>query len=223
MKTRSWILSVAVASLGSCAHNEPMTGDEHRAAAEVAEHKAALERSQYDPNAEAHVVTPRVPITDIGVDSMRAYNPTQEHLVEADRQMKIAFQHLQNAGKLEASEDAACVGIPGAERVSCPVMAPFIEEVSESREGVTLQLKPAAPALRLVSQMRCHLAFAKATDFDRVPCPLYIKGVTINLREGRMIDIFSPDAKVAADVRREARRMFGEAQVPVALGGSGVR
>ena len=215
MNFRTSILTLALAALTGCAHAE-MTGDEHRAAAEVATEKAVVEQSEYDPSAKAHTTASRSPMTDLAGEPMREYNPTEGHLLEADRQMKIASKHMQTADKLAVREDLACAGVSEAERTSCPVMAPHVATVTEVAEGVTLNLKPGDAARRLAGQMRCHLAYAKANDFVSVPCPLYLKGVTITLREGRKIDIFSTDAKVASQVRLEARRMFGEAPVATA-------
>ena len=208
-------VALAAVALGGCAHAE-MTGDEHREAAVGAEQRAAVEKSEYDPSATAtRVVSPRAPI-EAEIEPMRQYNPTLGHLTESDRQMKIAFDHLKAAQKLDTYEDAACTGVSIAERTSCPLMAPHVASVEESADGVTLHLKGGPAAERLAAQMKCHLAFAKASDFVSVPCPLYVKTVTLTLRERTLLDIFSPDPKVAAQLRRDARKMFGETVIKVA-------
>ena len=69
-----------------------------------------------------------------------------------------------------------------------------------------------APAQRLSTQMQCHLAFAKSRGFDRAPCPLYVQGVSISSSAG-VIEVRSLVPSVAARVRLEGRRLFGEAAV----------
>lgn len=204
----------ALVFLASCAHD--LTGEEHREAAARDIRKAETERAQFDPGVSAVVVQPRSPFTEDPVVP-HFYNPTAAHLMAADERMKSAFQHLEAARKLETYEDAACTGISQAERMSCPLIAPHLEQVEEGTRGIVMHLKTAERAATLAGQMRCHLAFAKANDFDRAPCPLYIKGVQINLVGDRAIEVVSTDANVAAQVRQEARRMFGETPNTVSL------
>jgi hypothetical protein len=207
LPTRSLIAAALL--FAACKHAE-MTGDDHRAAAENAEQKAVTEEQRYVPDAVAHTVAPRAPVDlPASVDVMREYNPTQGHLEEADRQMKIAFKHMQAAEKLEKIEAAECSGLTVAEKTSCPVLAPYVAAVQERREGVTLAMKPNAPTRELTSLLQCHLAFARANNFNRVPCPLFVKGVNITRRDPDRIDVLAPDAKVAEQIRYEARRMFG--------------
>ena len=167
------------------------------------------EKATDDANATAETIPPHAPYKGEPV-VLQAYNPTDVHLAEADRQMREAFEFQQASERLAKYEDAACNGISKELRTACPVVAPHVDRIQERVEGVTLHLKPGAPAKALVAQMRCHFAFAEATRFDRVPCPLYIKGVKIELRGSDEIDVFSSDPEVAAQVRRQARRMFGE-------------
>ncbi len=211
----------AVATLCGCAHSA-MTGDEHRAEAEAAREEAKAEAAQYNPAASA-MRSSGVPATVRGtagevidpasLEFWTEYNPTQGHLVEADRQMQHAFEHLKAADQLEKYEDAACQGESVPERRACPLLAPHIASVKENKRGVLLQLKPTAPATRLTAQLQCHLAFARAHDFVQAPCPLFIKGVGINLKAGTHIEVASADPVVAESVRRQARVMFGEAAV----------
>jgi hypothetical protein len=199
---------VALGLSAGCAHQKDMTGDEHRQAAATAEVKAVAANELYEPAAVAHMPAVGTQAVEAGDDLM--YNPTAGHLAEADRQMSIAFEHLTYADRLTRTEDVACADVPEAERAACPMLAPHVDAVYEVKLGVSLHLKQIAPAQRLAAQLRCHLAFAKANNFDRVPCPLFVKGVTITLRAGQLIDVYSPDRKVAAEVQRQARRMFGQ-------------
>lgn len=213
-KTRLLMLAATAGCLSACAHTDEMTADEHRAQAVHDQRLAEVEKSQYDPNAIARTPAPRGPEADIAPE-LREYNPTAAHLAEADRKMRESFGHLNAADKLERYEDVACANVSLAERTSCPLLAPHVASVEEGSRGVTLHLTQSAPAQRLASQLSCHLAFARANGFDRAPCPLFLKGVTITLRGSQLIDIFASDAKTASELRLEARRMFGQA-VPVA-------
>jgi hypothetical protein len=208
-KKRLWPVLGAVAGFATgCAHTE-MSADEHRAVAARLQQRADEERAAFDQNATAVAVGPRSPFAD-EPPAMRQYNPTAVHLAEADRQNAEAFEHLKAAQKLEKYEDQACSGITAAERTACPLLAPYISAVEELSSGISLHLKPGAPAATLANQMQCHLAFAKANGFDRAPCPLFVKGVKIKFHDNRQIDVVSADATVAGEVRLEARKLFGE-------------
>ena len=198
--------------VASCAHN--MTGEDHRAAAANDMAAADKEKAKYDPGAlQMAVVPPRTSgLSDEPTSAPIFYNPTAAHLDEADRKMDSAFKHLEAARKLEKYEDAACAGISTAVRTSCPLIAPHLEKIEEGSRGIVLHIKTAEQARQLSIQMRCHLAFAQANNFDRSPCPLYFKGVVITLVGDKAIEVTSTDPNVAREVRQEARRMFGEPQ-----------
>jgi hypothetical protein len=144
-----------------------------------------------------------------GSDSMTI----DEHRAQATRlNNQLAFDHLKAANELERSASEACAGINEVEQRACPLLAPHIRRVEEVAQGVRLHLKPQAPAADLAARMRCHLALAQAHGFDRVPCPLFVKGVRISTRSGadKAIEVFSLDPRVAGEVRLEARQLFGE-------------
>ena len=194
MKVRTFpvALVVSLLGLGAC-----MTPRERQ------------EKVTDDANASPETIPPHAPsMGDPG--ALQAYTPTETHLADADRQMREAFELQKASERLAKYEDAACNGISKELRTACPVVAPHVDRIQERVEGITLHLKPGAPASALAALMRCHFAFAEATRFERVPCPLYIKGVKIELRGSDEIDVFSSDPEVAAQVRRQARRMFGE-------------
>ena len=204
---KTLFLVAACVLVGGCARN--LTGEDHREAAAADMSKAESERAKFDPNATAMAVQARTAPDEILVPP-RFYNPSQAHLDMADAKMASAFKHLEAARQLEKYEDAACAGISEAERMSCPLIAPHLDAVEEGTRGVVLHLKTATKAKTLATQMRCHLAFSKANNFERAPCPLYMKGVEIILTREKDIEITSPDANVAGQVRMEARKMFGE-------------
>ncbi len=204
------LLLAACVFVSGCAHKE-MTGEDHRAAAAADMKKADQEKAKFDPDQTQMAIQPRSSgFTDDPTMPPRFYNPSAAHLVEADRKMDSAFKHLEAARKLEKYEDAACAGISNAERMSCPLIAPHLEKIEEGSRGIVMHLKTAEKAKTLSTQMRCHLAFAQANNFEASPCPLYLKGVSIALVGDKDIEITSSDPKVAAAVRDEARRMFGE-------------
>lgn len=202
------LLVASFALLTGCAHTEP-TGEEHRAAAAKELSEAAREKAKFQPGSTVVALEPRGVFAADPIGP-RVYNPSASHLAEADRKMEKAFAHLEAARKLDQYKDAACSGLSTAERTSCPLIAPHLERIEEGSRGVVLHLKTAEKAKVLAGQMRCHLAFAQANNFEQLTCPLYMKGVAINLSGERAIEVLSMDANVAQQVRGEARKMFGE-------------
>jgi hypothetical protein len=202
--------AAAALSLLGCAHTQPdeMTASEHRS--EAARHQQVAENQRKDATRDEvfYGNGPRSPFSD-EAPTLRPYHPTAARLDAADRQMQDAFTHLQAAQQLEKFEAAACEGMSEAERRSCPLLAPHAQWVEEVGPGLLLHLKPGAPAQRLSAQLRCHLAFAQARGFDRAPCPLFVKGVEIT-SDGSTLAFKSMNPKVAAQVRTEGRKMFGE-------------
>jgi hypothetical protein len=212
-------LCLLLATLGlvtACAHKD-LTGDDHRAAAAADVAAAERAKAKYDPDQKAVEVAPprRSNFADDPLPPPRTYNPSAAYLAVADRKMASAFKHLEAAQRLEKFEDAACAGISMAERTACPLIAPHIESVEEGSRGVALHLRSAERGRTLAIQMRCHLAFAQANNFEKTPCPLYMKGVAIDLVGDKTIEVTSINARVARDIRDEARQMFGESSVPV--------
>ena len=175
----------AIFVFASCAHTE-MTGDEHRAA-------AADDMAAAAPSTQTTF-----------------YKPGEANLADADRKMASAFAHLNAARKLERFENDACFGISTPERMSCPLIAPHLDKIEEGIRGVVLHFKSAQTTRTVGIQMRCHLAFAMANNFERTPCPLYLKGVVITLVGDKAIEVTSTDPNVTRAVREAARRMFGE-------------
>jgi hypothetical protein len=205
---RSSLLALALAA---CAHTGPdaLTADEHRAEAVKHQTASAEHRDQYQPDATARTLAPRTPFSDDGSNAPQFYNPTAHHLTEADLQMQAAFSHLKAAEALDKFENQACAGLSAPERSACPLLNPHVVKVEETAQGVKLHLRAEAPVARLAGQLKCHLAWAKAKGFERTPCPLYVRGVAIDAREGAVIEVHSSDPAVAGQVRKEARLMFG--------------
>ncbi len=123
----------------------------------------------------------------------------------AEAHLDHARAHEQAATALEAFEDIECRNIPPKARSGCPMVGP-IAHLENIRDGVRLDLGPAAVPSEVVALMRCHLAFARARGFPAsVDCPLYIRGVEINLsQDGRAIEIRGRTTAVVDEVQRRA-------------------
>ncbi len=193
----------------ACAHTreDEMTAAEHRNEAQIHTARAAEKRAKFDPGERRAIGKPQ----GDAEWSARVYNPTQEHLDDADRDMRAAAEHLRAARKLEAFEDARCADIPKEQRGACPLLASSVTRVTETPKGVLLELKASVDAVSTQRMLDCHLAYAYANGFDRPSCPLFVKGMTISLvlgNGGRWIAMTSEDAKVADEIREQARRVF---------------
>lgn len=145
----------------------------------------------------------------------KSYEPSPANLAEADRKMTSAFGHLHAAQKLENFQNDACFGISEPIRISCPLLAPHLARVEELAGGVVLHFKSAQMTRTLGIQMQCHLAFAMANNFERTPCPLYLRGISITLVSDKAIGVGSSDPAIARELREAARRMFGEPAITV--------
>lgn len=195
----------------SCAHpaKESLTAIEHRNEAEL--HKAASERvaSQYEPG--LNVKAPgRGPFVDSPGSGLSTYNPTAAYLLDADRELRKAAEHLAQARQLESFADVACREIPPAERAACPFLASSVTLVREVPTGLELELKPTVDARDTHRRLSCHLAWAQANGFERPSCPLFFKGLKLAVREGPvnalLFDGETPE--VAAALRAQARLLF---------------
>ncbi len=140
--------------LVSCTHvrAKDETVAQHRNDAAIHQAAARAELAQYDPT-QTRRVPPRSAM--VGADAVtdtlgQGYNPTREHLLKADAEMKEAtFQRL-----------------------------------------------------------RCHLAYAVATGFDRPSCPLFLKGTTLRRVDDSGIAFDGDSEAVAIALRATARRVF---------------
>ncbi len=206
------IAAVSALGLGlliGCAHTRPddLSAEAHRR--ESLEHRrvALEEASRYDPDAHA-VGFGEGPGGD---RTLVAYNPTQRHLKSAEEHRAHAEAHARAEAALRKSEVAACGAIPEEARSACPLLSPHVARVIETARGIVLELETGAPAEKLVTRMRCHLEYSRARGFPEEAgenCPLYLRGSSITL-EGNAIAISGADPKTAAEIRRDARRLFG--------------
>ncbi|MGA9524177.1 MAG: hypothetical protein WBV82_22135 [Myxococcaceae bacterium] len=206
------IAAVSALGLGlvvGCAHTRPdaMSADAHQR--ESLEHRRqAIEAStQYDPDARSVGFG-----QDTGDRNLVVYNPTERHLKATETHRAHADAHARAAAALRESEAAACGTIPEEARAACPLLSPHVARVVETLRGIELELKPDAPAQELVSRMRCHLEHSRVEGFpeeDGESCPLYLRGSTIAL-DGNAIEISGSSPKMAAEIRSDARRLFGQ-------------
>jgi hypothetical protein len=206
---RTLIIAAALAFSCTTTRPEEMTAVEHRNAASMHEQEAERQRSLYNPG-----LTREVPVRSPFVDSSErltgGYNPTAEHLLTADREMRSASDHLKAAKRLEQFEDARCKDIPPAVRSACPLLASSVEYVTEVPNGVVLYLKPEVDAVDTHRRLDCHLAYAQAEGFSRPSCPLFVKGVSLSLELSprHAIDFFADDPAVAEQIKVQARSIF---------------
>jgi hypothetical protein len=177
--------------------------------AEAAREHAAAEReaTRYDP-AATHVELPFVrdssqPPQGASIVS----NPTQVHLTLAEQHRLHALAHERAAQQLARFEAAECRDVPPAERAACPLLAPVVA-IRDLRDGVRVELGPTVAVQRLIGDMRCHCAFARARGFseEAAACPLYVRGLQIELsRDGRAIELRGSTRELADEIRQRVR------------------
>ena len=136
------VLLVCVVAVTACSHpiDHELTAAEHRDLAALHEARAEAQKKQFDPSLTTDFVA-NSPFTGLPDHVIDEYNPTAGHLAEADRELKSAADHNRAAAKLEAFEDAACIGLPSRVRAACPVLASQVELVQNDSKGVRLTLK----------------------------------------------------------------------------------
>jgi hypothetical protein len=201
--------------LAGCAHTHPeeMTADEHRAEARAHSDKAKQEQAQYQDGRTVRFPS-RTPFGEPG--DWAWYNPTEHHLNRADSELRKSAAHSAAAQALESFEDAACQQIPRAERAACPLLASWVSQIQETRTGLRLVLKGNVDSADVNRRLNCHLAYARASGFDRPSCPLFMKGMAIAVEQAGVLAVTGEDAEVARKLQVEARKIFtGEAAVPV--------
>jgi hypothetical protein len=203
-----YALLIATLSL-SCSHSRSaeLTAAEHRAEAEVHLRNARKEAAEYDatqttrfPGRDPYVASPS--------DWTSTYNPTGEHLAAADAEMRKAAEHVAAARRLEAFENAACRDIAPEERSACPLLASAVTAVHETKFGVELALKPGVDGADTHRRLDCHLAYAEANGFDRPSCPLFVRGMSIRLRDSTVLVLSGTTLDVAKALQEQARRIF---------------
>ncbi len=161
-----------------------MTAPEHRAAADVQRDEAAKDAAKYDPDALAtqFVDSPTGTGTNV-VDS----NPTERYKIAAEQHQRLARAHEKAAAALEAFEGEACKDIKPAARAACPLLGP-VKDVKDILGGARVELIYPGEADALAARIQCHIAFANVHGTAGLEsCPLYMKGVTVTVKNGELI------------------------------------
>ncbi len=194
----------------ACVHTRPdeLTVEEHRAEAVAHQSAAARERAQYEPSASVAIPAVRGPTSPPLTDWPQTYNPSAEHLVVADAELRKAAEHLAAAKALESFENAACEAIPPPARAACPLLASAVSEVRQVPTGVELVLRADADALEINRRLNCHLAYAVAAGFDRRSCPLFVKGMRIRLVRPSVLELSGSTLTIAREVQLQAHQLF---------------
>jgi hypothetical protein len=189
-------------------HPDENSVEGHRAQAQYEHAAADQEASRYDPTATrldpAFVSDPWGP----GHSAQPFINPTEPRLAASERRRLHARAHERAAEQLEQFEATECRGVPARERAACPLLAPVVA-IRDFPEGVRVELAPSASIVRVVTDMRCHYAFARARGFgeEAAECPLYIRGIEIDLsRDGQAIEVRGRTRELAAEIQKRVRQ-----------------
>jgi len=193
----------------SCSHIQDQTVDQHRNEAQIHLEKARVEEAKVDPS-DVMRAAPHTPGNQlVGNDvPFEPYNPSEEHVAAADRELREANEHFAAADKLLAFEDKACTGLSAGERSSCPLFASSVNHVTWIKDGFRLNFTRAADMQSTYRRLSCHLAYAIAAGFDRPSCPLFIKGTTLRKEGADGLEFAGDSAQVADALRAQARRIF---------------
>jgi hypothetical protein len=189
-----------------------LTVAENRNAANIHATRALEQESKYEPG---RVLQPRISPNDTAFMPEFSYNPTQAHQLAADAELRAAGEHLRAAKKLEIFEDAACRDLPPGERASCPLLGSSVTQVQHTARGFQLLMKPGVDVAATNARLNCHLAYARATGFDRPSCPLFVKGITIRRVGDAQLAFEGESKEVAIELQNQARRIFGDRDQPV--------
>lgn len=196
-------MCVAVASLSACAHKmrpDDMSAAEHRAKAAEHEEEARLaEDREYEDEAITAISAPPDPFY-----AGEIYRPPGTDRAEALRHKDHARDHLAAAKTLETFEEKECAALPGETRPVCPLMG-TIADVQDIDGGVSLQFTSDANKPAIIAHIKCHFAFGQTRGFEGMDnCPLYVKGLTVVEREGRL-ELTAPDEASVVRLRAQTR------------------
>ncbi len=200
---------IALLSVTACRHTSPneMSAKEHLAEAQAHQTAADRERTLYNPMEPRRLpaIVPR-PETPEGWDF--DWNPSAQHLAQADREMARAAEHSAAATALKTFEDKACANIAKEQRAACPLFASAVKTVSSTSSGIRLLLTPSASGEDIYRRLSCHLAFAQANGFDSPSCPLFVKGAQLRRMSDKVFEFWSDVPSVAQSLRTQAHRVF---------------
>jgi hypothetical protein len=207
---RTLLPTLLVFIFTACAHSrtDGLTVAENKTEAAIHEARAENQIEQYDPTRIQTDLRPG-PLDPNSLQLNEfTYNPTESHQTAADAELREAGEHLRAAKKLETFEDAACRDLPAGERSSCPLLGSSVRQIRQTTQGFQLTMKASVDVADVNRRLNCHLAYARATGFDRPSCPLFVKGTTIKRIGASVIDFSGDTRAIAADLQGQARRIF---------------
>jgi hypothetical protein len=183
-RVTSWIAALLVGV--ACAATQPrvkpddMSAADHRANAERERQLAQESADRYDPNAaRANALAPPSAAAGNVLFPSSIYNPTEGHLLQADKHRAHAREHEAAARALERFEDAECGSFPERTRAACPLLGP-VTRIDDVTRGVRVTFASGTRVDAIAAHMKCHYAYARSRAFDaRVSCPLYMPGIEI--------------------------------------------
>lgn len=187
-----------------------MSAEQHRAEAERQRQLAQEDKERYDPHAaRPAAMMPVRPLDSNGPSAVEVpvvvYNPTDKYLQEADAHRRHAREHERAAAALEKFEQGACRNLPERTRAACPLLGP-VTTIDDVKGGVRVTFAPGTRVDALVSEMRCHYAYAQARGFaESVSCPLYMPGLEIKQSGATAAEITIHDKARVEDLRARSR------------------
>jgi hypothetical protein len=212
MRLISRLAFLAVATFGAgCAtggkvNPDEMSAAQHRDEAFREKQQAREHAREYDPHATIAAPPQRVPGQGDSAYAPSAYNPTEQHLRQADDHRAHARQHEKAAQALEKFEAAECRGFPPSVRAACPLLNP-VTSIDDVAGGVRVTFVPGTRVDEVAAHMRCHQAYARTRAFeDTATCPLYMAGVEFKRVSGSpAIDITATNQTLVREVRVRSR------------------
>ncbi len=211
------LVAASALSLLSCGHSskavrpEELSVEQHRQEAARERMLAEEDYAKYQPGASGPLPggvggypdAPRVYPVDVF-----PFNPTERALSQAEAHLRHAREHEQAAKALETYEEAECRSFQPKMRAACPLLGP-VQKIEDLADGVRITLADGVPLAPVLAEMRCHLAFARARNFEGAPdCPLYMRGVEIApSHDDTAIEVRSKSPAVARAIREQSRQM----------------
>jgi hypothetical protein len=206
MRTRLKLLSFPLL-LAACAHDD-LTAREHRQLAATEQGRATVEQARYQPELSTERPSSMDHLVKGDDNGTFTYNPTQSHLINADRELRDAADNLAAAKRIEAFEDTACRELTPAQRAACPLLASQVLRVRHTEHGFTLLLADSTDAGATFARLSCHLAWARSVGFDRPSCPLFVRGTQLRRVGDHSLEFSADDPATASELQAQARHIF---------------
>lgn len=225
-------LCLSLAACGGASTPPPhLSAAQYDANAAREQRAADAERRQFQPNAvlrEEHC-----PAIHSGIDAdamdlacwTSDYNPTEEHLAQAERHRKAAAQFRALSQELRDAETTACAGLSDHDRDTSPFV--HVEDIVAieplylpakaepdklERKGATFTFRP-LPGMTtqwLQRVMSCHIARNDAMGHvapDMDTCPLVppnVQAIVKSTAAGLAVEVSSTNSASVAEIARRA-------------------